>query len=105
MWKEQEVNALSIGLKYDEYWEMYPVVYESYVKAHELKQKARMREWDMMNYMLGRYLTFAFNQPKNYPRKPFLDGKFEDKKEMTDEEMEKMMKRNTKIMGGTVNES
>ncbi len=64
----------------------------------------KLKEWDALNHLLGRYISYAFNQPKKYPGKPFLDGE-EKLKDMSDEEMERVMKANNKMLGGKVNDN
>ena len=54
--------------------------------------------------MLCKYIAFAFNDPKHYPSKPFMDNNTE-LEPMTDEEMEKQARRNTIKMGGVINDS
>jgi len=47
----------------------------------------------MNNYNLGKYIAYAVNDPKKYPKKPFLSELNSlGKKEMTDKEMEDMVK-------------
>lgn len=58
----------------------------------------------MLNYMLGKYIGWAINDPKHYPRKPFTE-KDTELKPMTDEEMEQQARRNTIKMGGVINDS
>lgn len=59
---------------------------------------------DQNNYNLGHYLKFAFNDPSKYPKKPFFESITNEKPKlsapMSDEDMEKMMIRNTKLLGG-----
>lgn len=62
---------------------------------------------DLNNYNLGKYIAYAVNDPKKYPRKPFLnDLKLEKKKVgedvMSGDEMERMMKLNTRLLGGKI---
>ena len=54
--------------------------------------------------MLGKYIAYAFNDPKKYPSKPFLENDT-DLKPMTDDEMELQARRNTIKMGGVINDS
>ena len=61
-------------------------------------------EKDMFNFMLGKYVAYAFNDPKHYPTKPFTE-KNTDLKPMTDEEMERQARRNTIRMGGVINDN
>ena len=58
----------------------------------------------MFNYVLGKYIGWAINDPKHYPRKPFNE-KDTELKPMTDEEMEQQARRNTIKMGGVINDS
>ena len=51
-------------------------------------EKKRITEIDMLNHLLGKYISFAFHEPKNYPNKSFLDTSDEINNVMTDEEME-----------------
>ena len=53
--------------------------------------------------MLGKYISFAVNDPKHYPSKPFMDTVNTELEPMTDEQMEKMARRNTIKMGGVIN--
>lgn len=53
--------------------------------------------------MLGQYIAYAFNDPKHYPNKPFMNKeKNTELKPMTDEEMERQARRNTIKMGGVI---
>ncbi len=71
------------------------------LEAYELNKKHELKSQDMMNYMLGKYISYAVNSPKKYPKKPFLENSFEEKKgPMTVEEMERVIKRNNRILGG-----
>ena len=53
---------------------------------------------------MGKYIAFAFNDPKHYPSKPFTE-KDTELEPMSDEEMEKQARRNTIKMGGVINDS
>lgn len=57
---------------------------------------------DLNNYNLGKYIAFAVNDPKKYPKKPFLADKEAKKEVMTDSEMDKIMRANTITLGGKV---
>lgn len=63
-----------------------------------------MKEVDGLNHILGKYIAYAFNDPKHYPREPFTADNTE-LKPMTDDEMEKQGRRNTIKMGGVINDS
>ena len=83
------------------YWETTPKRLEKYIKVYIEKEKQRVFEMDWNNYNLGKYVAFAFNSPKKYPSKPFLQ---EEKKSgvMTAKEMEEVMRRNTLTLGGKI---
>ena len=59
----------------------------------------------MLNYVLGKYIAFSSNDPKKYPKQPFLGYTFgSDKKSngiMSNEDMEAVAKRNNLKLGGT----
>ena len=96
-----EVDALTIGLDLHYYWSLNPKQWAKHVKAFEQKEQQRLRETDLFNFMLGKYVAYAFNDPKHYPTKPFTE-KDTDLKTMTDEEMERQARRNTIKMGGVI---
>ena len=58
---------------------------------------------DWNNYNLGKYISYAFNAPKKYPSKPFLQKEETKDIEMTDEQMERVARINTLKLGGKVN--
>ena len=91
-----------MGLDLHYFWSLNPKQYIKHVRAYNEKQKQRIKEMDELNYMLGKYIAYAFNDPKHYPSKPFMDNNTE-LKPMTDEEMEKQARRNTIKMGGVIN--
>lgn len=99
-----EEDAIAIGLDLHYFWSLNPKQWAKHVKAFNEKEKQRLREKDLFNYLLGKYVAFAFNDPKKYPDKPFTDKDTENKP-MTDEEMEKQARRNTIKMGGVIIDS
>ncbi len=103
MWRDLEEEAIIIGLDLHYFWSLNPKQFEKYIKIYEKKEKNRIIEKDMFNHMLGKYISFAFNDPKHYPDKNFLS--IEEKIEMTDDEMEKMARKNTIAMGGAINDN
>lgn len=58
----------------------------------------------MLNWLLGKYIAYSFNEPKKYPKKPFLDNSFTSEV-MSDEEMEQIAKINCYKLGGEVRDS
>lgn len=64
-------------------------------------------EIDVQNHTLGAYIRIAFNDPKKYPKQPFLyktDETVErnENKVMTSSEMEQIIRINNKLLGGKV---
>lgn len=104
MWREMESDALLIGLDLHYFWSLNPKQYAKHIEVFNKKEQLRLKEIDLFNYLLGKYIAFAFNDPKKYPSKPFLENNT-DLKPMTDEEMEKQARRNTIKMGGVINDS
>ena len=104
MWREMEEDAIRIGLDLHYFWSLNPKQYAKHIKVFNEKEEQRLKEKDLFNFMLGKYVAYAFNDPKRYPSKPFTD-KDTDLKPMTDDEMEKQARRNTIKMGGIINDS
>ena len=104
MWREMEEDALRIGLDLVTYWNLNPKQYAKHIKVFNEKEEQRLKEKDLFNFMLGKYVAYAFNDPKRYPTKPFTE-KTTLLEPMTDEEMEKQARRNTIKMGGVINDS
>lgn len=104
MWRDMEEDAILIGLDLHCFWSLTPKQWAKYVKVFNEKEKQRLKEKDTFNYMLGKYISWAVNDPKNYPNKPFTE-KNTELKPMTDEEMEKQARRNTIKMGGVINDN
>lgn len=89
-----------MGLQYEYFWAINPRIYEKYREAYVEKTRRELRQHDMLNHLLGRYISYGVNDPKRYPKQPFLaEAKT---RPMTDEEMEAAAKRMTIRMGGTV---
>lgn len=101
MWREMEEDAITIGLDLHYFWSLNPKQFAKHVKVFNKREQERLKEKDLFNFMLGKYVAYAFNDPKHYPSKPFTE-KDTDLKPMTDEEMEKQARRNTIKMGGVI---
>jgi len=86
----------------ERYWETTPKDFLRYSEIYSEIEKGRAREMDYNNFNLGKYIAYAVNDPKKYPKKPFLYEEEEIKEGMTGDEMEGIMKRNTIILGGTL---
>lgn len=85
---------------------MNPVIYKRYRDEHLKNEKAKVRQSDLLNHILGSYIAIGVNDPKKYPDKPRLaENNNGDLPEMTDDEMERQARRNTIRMGGTINDS
>lgn len=80
---------------------MQPVRFEKYLNAFKKEKEMLAEEMDTGNYNLGKYLMLAYHKPKSYPSKPFLQKV--KLRPMTPQEMEEVMKKNTVILGGTIN--
>ena len=104
MWRSMEEDAIFMGLNLDYFWSLNPKQYAKHVKVFNKKERERLKEKDLFNYILGKYIAYAVNDPKKYPDKPFTE-KNTDLKPMTDEEMEHQARRNTIKMGGVIVDS
>ena len=66
------------------------VALKAYKERETNRYKLLSETIDRLLWYAGKYNSFAFNEPKNYPQKPFL---FEEKqREMSDIEMENWAK-------------
>jgi hypothetical protein len=69
------------------------------------KEQNRALEMDINNFNLGKYIAYAFNDPKHYPDKPF-SSKSQEKNDlskdeiMNDDEITKTLDRMTLIFKG-----
>lgn len=104
MWRDMEEDAISIGLTLPYFWSLDVKQYTKHVKAFNKRHKQNIKDLDGLNYILGKYIAFAFNDPRHYPNKPFSEHNTELEL-MTDEQMEKMARRNTIKMGGVINDN
>lgn len=52
--------------------------------------------------MLGKYIAYAFNDPKHYPNKPFLEKEEVKPISSSPEDLEKVAMRNTVLLGGVI---
>lgn len=57
-----------------------------------------MRRQDELNFLLGKYIGFAFHAIKAYPSEPFLT----EKKDMDSQDMEAIARNFTKHLGGKI---
>lgn len=93
-----------MGLNLDYFWSLDVKQWSKHVKMFNKKENDRLKELDTFNYILGKYVAWAVNDPKHYPNQPFTN-KNTSLKPMTDEEMERQARRNTIRMGGVINDS
>ena len=98
-----EEEAILLGLDLHYFWRLTPKQFVKHIEAYSKKEKNRVIEIDMLNHLLGKYIAIAFNDPKHYPKQSFLSTE-STIAEMTDDEMEKMARRNTIKMGGAIND-
>lgn len=104
-WERGEELAIKVGLDLETYWnKIDPAQFEKYIKVYQEKAKERAIEQDMQNYNLARYIAIGVNDPKKFPREPYLakELKEEDDKVMTAIEMEKVAESMTYKLGGII---
>lgn len=83
------------------FWSLNVNQYLKHVRVFNQMQKEHVQQVDALNHILGRYIAYAFNDPKKYPKEPYTH-KDTTHDVMTDEEMEQQALRNTIMMGGVV---
>lgn len=89
-----------IGLKILEYWETEPRYFQKMIRVYIQKEELRAREMDTNNFNLGKYIALAVNDPKKYPKRPFLAK--EEERKMNTSEMESVARRFTIKAGGLI---
>lgn len=104
MWRDMEEDAIRIGLDLHYFWSLNVKQWTKHIRVFNQKEIERLKEVDMLNHTLGKYIGWAINDPKHYPKKPFSDNTTEIKP-MTVSDMEKQARLNTMKMGGVINDS
>lgn len=106
MWRNEEENAIRIGLSLDYFWSLDVKQYAKHVRIFNEKEKNRVEEKDKLNHILAVYISYAVNDPKHFPKEPFLSEKKPKKVVyMNGDEMEKMARLNTIRQGGVINDT
>ncbi len=95
--------AIIIGLRLDYFWSLNPKQFQKYINVYEKQEEIRLKEKDMLNHILGKYIAYAYNDPKKYPEEPFTLSV--NKSTMNDDDMERVAMKITSKMGGVVNGS
>lgn len=101
MWRNLEEEAIYIGLDLDYFWNLTPKTYKKHVDVFQKKKKEKLQNIDYLNNILGQYISYAFNNPKKYP-KPFLTKNVQKNINMSETEMEEQVRRNTLMLGGVI---
>lgn len=97
-----EEDAIYMGLDLNYFWSLNVKQYSKHVRAFNKRQNDKMKEKDALNHILGKYIAFAVNEPKKYPKNPFSMQEKKQINVMTEEELEKQAKRNTALLGGVI---
>lgn len=78
-------------MSYEQYWDSYPNEVNAYISAYIKKQKIQLKDTDFTNWLLGNYISTAFNNPKKYPREQKLSKIMRDE-ETKEERLARVMK-------------
>lgn len=105
MWRDQEENAIMIGLDLNYFWTLTPSQFMKHLRVYNKKQKEKQKEKDSFYHLLGKYVSWAVHDPKHYPKSPFLSQKEEVKTCTSVDEMERNARLNTIKLGGVINDS
>ena len=104
-WTELEEIAITIGLDLHYFWSLNPIQYSKHLKVYEQSQKNKIDEYDAIAHLLGNYLISAIHEPSKYPKYPYRSKNNEIVDEMmSDDDMEKIARRNTIRLGGEIKE-
>lgn len=104
MWRDMEEDALLMGLDLHYFWSLNPKQFSKHIKVFNQKEKNRLKEFDTLNYILGKYIAYGVNDPKHYPRKPFSENEQKQLNPLPADEMERVAKLNTQLLGGVIND-
>lgn len=78
---------------------MTPKLLQKYTKAYT----RRLQDIDRLNHGLGQYVAMGVNNPKKYPKEPFMqDKKQSELKDMSDTQMQEEAKRIAIMFGGEI---
>ena len=105
MWRELESEAIYIGLDLLYYWQLNPKQLNKHIEVYNRRVDEDIKLQDRLNHVLGMYAMYAFNDPEQYPKEPFFNIDPVEKHEQTAEDMERMARLNTLMLGGTINGS
>lgn len=94
-----------IGLDLDYFWSLDVNQFNKYIETYTEKEERRLKEIDQFNWLLGKYIAYAFNDVKHYPTKAFLDTDTHSNVTMSDEDMERQARLNTLRLGGAINDN
>lgn len=97
-----EEVAISIELDLHYFWSLNPNQFNKHLIHFNKKTEIELRTMDEFAHLMGMYVMYAFNDPERYPVHPLYSGKNEVEEIMSDEDMEKVARRNTLIMGGEI---
>lgn len=70
--RQQLEVAAQIGLRPSDFWRMTPGDFRACVAGYRKRIEQQLRIRDQIAWMGGNYIGFAVNDPKKYPKKPFL---------------------------------
>lgn len=103
MWTDLEELAIEIGLTLEYFWEINPRIFNKYINVYKKKKEEEIQQIDTLNFLLGKYIAYAFNDVKHYPKKPFLEDD-KPKGEMQVSDMERNAMFNVMKLGGKIND-
>jgi len=100
MWTSLEEDALTVGVPYDLFWgDMTPSLLKKYISAYD----RRLADLDRLNHSLGIYIGMSVNNPKKYPKEPFLSkAPKKHNKNMGENQMKEEAKRIAIMFGGKI---
>lgn len=104
MWRDLEEDAIRIGLSLDYFWKLTPKQFTKHIRVFNQQEKQRVQEIDTLNHILANYIGFAINEPKKYPKKPYLfEQPKKELRKMSADEMEMQAYKNSILLGGVIN--
>ncbi|QIK57766.1 hypothetical protein G7059_07900 [Erysipelothrix sp. HDW6A] len=89
-------------MQLDYYWNLTPNQFIKHLDVFKEKEINKAKFADEIAHLMGLYVLQAFNDPKKYPKEPYHSQTKHTT--MSDDDMERIARRNTIMLGGEIDE-
>lgn len=77
----------------EKYWSETPKIFRKRVEVYQEMLEERVIEVDAVNYNLGIYIAMAVNNPRKYPKKPYMSREKVPNKTWSTDDLKNYFKR------------